>query len=216
MSMEGALEEMKGLIAWSFAHTERSRSFDYSELRVQTSAPSSAAVPVPNQTLEQTRIVRVLRTLDPLQAAWLRYGYAHRDALTEWDDLALVACQVFNQCLAQFPEATPEKQNRLQGFVLPALQQIRNQVNGNRKLYTIPQLIELSADTTAATESCWKRDWAPFWRCLQAELINLDHLALINAVQAHDSDQSRTFELGRKYANAFNRITGNPQMRLSA
>ena len=215
MSMEGAQEEMKGLIAWSFAHSQRSRSFDYSELRVQTSAPSSAAVPVPNQTLEQTRIVRVLRTLNPLEGAWLRYSYAHRDALTEWDDIVLVACQLFNKCLAQFPEATPEKQKRLQGFVLPALQQVRNQVNGNRKLYSIPQLIELSAATTRATESCWKRDWAPFWRCLCAELINLDHSSLLNAVYAHDGDQAHTHEAGRKCVNAFNRIAGKPQMRLT-
>lgn len=208
MSLEGAQNEMRRLIAWSFTHFEKSSSFDYSAVRVQTSAPSSAPIPVPNQTLEQTRIVRVLRTMSPEQAAWLRFSYAARDALSEWDDLSLVGCHVFEKCLADCTELTEQKKQRLMGFVLPALQHVRKGVNTGRKLYTVKQLIDLTQNSAGATENCWKRDFAPFWKALNGALINLDHLALLNAVCAN--------EVASETANTQNRVYVNAQMRLSA
>lgn len=208
MSNECALEEMRGLIAFSFEHVERSRSFDYSELRVQTSAPLSASVPVPSHTLSQTRVVRVLRTLPLYQAAWLRYAYAHRDALDEWDDLASVACHVFEACVAQMSELTPEKKTRLQGFVLPALQHVRHEMNTGNRLYTTAKLIELTQSTANATQSCWKRDWAPFWKALCLALRIMDRQGLEATVTEYRKESL--------YAKAQKRLYANAEMRLSA
>lgn len=207
MDLHGAQEEMRELITWSHTLVERSQSFDYSAVRVQTSAPSSPPVPIPNESLAQTRVIRALRTLEPIESAWLRYAYGNREALLEWDDITVVACQVFKQCLAQF-DCTPEKQQRLQGLVLPALQQVRCEKNTGKRLYTAAKLIELTREHTQATQGCWKRDFAPFWRVLCTALINLDHVALKRAVGAHDS--------AKRYANTQMRINVNAEMRLTA
>jgi len=197
--INNAKEEMRDLIGWAFTHCLSSRSFDYSQVRVQTSAPASAAVPVPNMTLKQARVVRVLRDLAPEQASWLRYAYAGRDALSEYPDIETTAKWLWLNHQSTLGELTQAKQSRLQGFVLPALQQIRHEQNTGERLYTTARLLELTADSVSATQPCWKRDWAPHWRTMCGDLRNLDHVALLTALAKYDLD--------RKSVNTDNRKT---------
>lgn len=208
MEQHDELDSMRFKISYAFTHFEQSRSFDYSQIRVQTSAPSSAPVPVRDVTLKQAQFVRLVRALKPEQAAWLRYCYAKRDMAAEWADIECVSVFVFTRCLQQFEGITAEKRQRLMGFVLPALQQIQHEQNTGKRLYTTAALIELTEGTASATQACWKRDWAPFWRALCGELRNLDHKALLDMLVAVDIDRIRV--------KPHNRIVVNAQMRLTA
>lgn len=208
MDRHDEMDRMRILIGVAFTHFEQSQSFDYGQIRVQTSAPSSAPVPVKDLTLKQAQIVRLVRSLKPEQAAWLRYCYAKRDTGSEWADIEHTSVYVFSRCLSQFEGITQEKRQRLMGFVLPALQQIQYEQNSGKRLYTTARLIELTSDTASATQSCWKRDWAPFWRAMCGELRNLDHKALLDLIDA--------FDLDRITIKKQKQVEAKTQIRLSA
>jgi hypothetical protein len=187
---------------------ESGKSFDYSDIRVQTSTPTSAPIPKCVR-LEETEIIRVIRVLQPAESAWLRYCYGatesrggSRSMMDEYQDIETISKWLWQKHLATLEKPlSPEKHGRLMGFVLPALQQIQREMNTGKRLYTITRLLELTADTVGATENCWKRDWHPHWKSLCALLRKLDHESLLFCISALNTDQKR------KNANAFIRET---------
>jgi len=180
-----------------------SRSFDYSDVRVQTSAPSSAPIPA-GVYLEDCTIIRVIGQLRPHEQAWLRYCYAVRSTEKEWEDIETVAQWLWKEHLstldAEGKKMSPERQERLYGFILPALQQIQAEAKRGQRLYRIQKLLDLTANTTGATKGCWKRDWHPHWNGLCGILRKLDHDALVLAIGAFTNDEKR------KAANTEKRI----------
>ncbi len=68
-----------------------------------------------------------------------------------------------------------QKMQKLKGLVFSALQQYREQVVNNQKLYTV----EVLAGLLGVSDANWRRDWAPFWRHLQTLLSDLDTRALL-------------------------------------
>lgn len=194
MMSVAAKNAVRHTIYTAFVVYAPSRSFDYSDIRVQKSAPASAALPIPVSMLDARAYVEAIRTLQPAAAAWVRWAYADRHPTAANNDLHTIAHDLWENYRCTLKTITDEQEARLMALVQPALEQVASLLRRGKKKYTRSDLYDL----TGAPESSWQRDMQPHWKALQDYLKNLDHRSLTNLGMKFDMVDHRQ-TLGAAY-----------------
>ena len=194
MISEAGKQSVRHMIFTAFQVDVPSRSFDYSDIRVQKSAPASPALPVPAHHLDWRAYVAVIRTLQPAAAAWVRWAYADRHPTAANHDLHTIAHDLWENYRCTLTAITDEQEARLMALVQPALEQVAALNRRGKKKYRRTDLYEI----TGAPESSWQRDMQPHWKALQDYLKNLDHRAL-TALDMKFAMVNHRHELGAAY-----------------
>ena len=191
---------IRSIIYFSFAVSAPSRSFDYSAVRVQSSAPTSAPMPVSVSQLEMRSYVEAIRSLKPYAAAWVRWAYANRHPSAANHDMEVVARFLWSSYSVELEQITIDQTQRIMRVVQPALEQVATQQSTGKKRYSRADLYELSG----CPESAWQRDMQPHWKALQDIMRNLDHSALCQLSHEFDAvDQRKALGSANDIAYAY-------------
>lgn len=183
----------------------RSRSFDYSDIRVQSSAPSSAPIPISTLVLDGRAYVAAIRELAPHQSAWVRWAYADRHPTAANDDMEIIARHVWDNYRSTLQDLTETQEIRLMLLVQPALEQVQRVNRLGKKRYKRTDLYEI----TGCPESSWQRDLQPHWKALQDCIRTIDSTALNHLFYLFEMVEHK------KALGSANDIAANTQMRMA-
>lgn len=205
MLTEAGKNNLRSFIFSVFSVHAPSRSFDYAAIRVQSSAPVSAPMPVTMSQLENRSYVAAIRQLSTPAAAWVRWAYASRHPDAANHDMEIVARNLWDDYSSTLHSTTEEQRERIMRLVQPAMEQVAVVQRLGKKRYSRADLYDL----TGCPESSWQRDMQPHWKALQDNLKNQDNAALRRLSLIFDIVDQRK-ALGSAYE-----IAANAQMSIA-